>query len=122
MGKPNLVPTLTTEELEVLRRLDPCTQADAIETFHVRLRNEGFMDGPVRCLFPQLQPVVGYAATILIRGATPAFAGPPFHDHTDLWEFSQSLPPAKQRAIFDICRSPEFSQKKLREVVRENQI
>ena len=86
MSKPNPAPTLTTEELEALRRLDACTLANAIESFHVRLRNEGFMDGSVRCLFAELQPMVGYAATVLIRGAAPAFAGPAYNDRTDLWE------------------------------------
>ena len=36
---------LTPEQLEALRRLDACTLANAIETFDVRLRNEGFTDG-----------------------------------------------------------------------------
>ena len=35
---------LTPEQLEALRRLDACTLANAIETFHERLRNEGFAD------------------------------------------------------------------------------
>jgi hypothetical protein len=35
---------LTQEQLESLRRLDACTLANAIETFHQRLRNEGFVD------------------------------------------------------------------------------
>ena len=45
-------PMLTSEQLEILRRLDACTLANAIETFHERLRNEGFADNSVRCLFP----------------------------------------------------------------------
>ena len=46
---------LTSEQLEILRRLDACTLANAIETFHERLRNEGFADNSVRCLFPHLR-------------------------------------------------------------------
>ena len=34
---------LPPEQLEALRRLDACTLANAIETFHQRLRNEGFI-------------------------------------------------------------------------------
>jgi 4-hydroxy-4-methyl-2-oxoglutarate aldolase len=102
MSKFNPVPPLLTEELDALRRLDGCTLADAIETFRVRLRNEGFIDGPVRCLFPHLLPVVGYAATILIRGALPAFAGPPYHDRTDLWEYIRSLPSPRVVVLQDI--------------------
>jgi hypothetical protein len=32
---------ITPEQLEALRRLDACTLAHAVETFHERLRNEG---------------------------------------------------------------------------------
>jgi hypothetical protein len=46
---------LTSEQLEILRRLDACTLANAIETFHARLRNEGFTDNSVHCQFPHLQ-------------------------------------------------------------------
>lgn len=101
MSKPNPAPTLTTEELDALRRLDACTLSNAIEVFRVRLRNEGFMHGSVRCLFPQLQPMMGYAATILIRGAAPAFAGPAYHDRTDLWEYIQSVPAPRVVVVQD---------------------
>ncbi len=45
---------LTDEQLQALRRLDACTVANAIETFQLRLRNEGFVDHTVRSLFPEL--------------------------------------------------------------------
>ena len=101
MSKMNPAPPLTTEELNALRRVDSCTLADAIETFQVRLRNEGFMEGPVKCVFPSMKPMVGYAATVLIRGAAPAFAGPPYHDRTDLWEYIQSLPAPRVVVVQD---------------------
>ncbi len=101
MSKPNPVPPLTKEDLDALRRLNGCTLANAIETFHVRLRNEGFAHGSVRCLFPELEPMVGYAATILIRGSAPAFAGPAYHDRTDLWEYIQSVPTPRVVVVQD---------------------
>ena len=64
-----MIEALSAEQLEALRRLDACTVADAIETFGLRLRNEGFTDGSVRCLFPHLKPTVGYAGTI--KSAAP---------------------------------------------------
>ena len=85
----------------VSSRLDSCTLANAIETFRVRLRNEGFAHGSVHCLFPQLQAMVGYAATIMIRGAAPAFAGPAYHDRTDLWEYIQSVPAPRVVVVQD---------------------
>jgi len=83
---------LTFEQLESLRRLDACTLANAIETFHERLRNEGFMGHNVRCLFPQLQPMIGYAATIKIRGSSPPTTGNLYTDRTDWWDYIASLP------------------------------
>ena len=67
---------VTLEQFESLRRLDGCTLANAIETFQERLRNEGFVDHTVRCLFPRLSPLLGYAATIKIRGSAPPTAHP----------------------------------------------
>jgi regulator of RNase E activity RraA len=83
---------LTKELLESLRRLDGCTLANAIETFNVRLRNEGFTDGGLRCFFPLLPPIVGYAATVKIRGSAPPTAGGDYPQRTDWWEYVRSLP------------------------------
>jgi 4-hydroxy-4-methyl-2-oxoglutarate aldolase len=83
---------LTFEQLESLRGLDACTLANAIETFHERLRNEGFMGHNVRCLFPQLQPMIGYAATVKIRGSSPPTTGNLYTDRTDWWDYIASLP------------------------------
>lgn len=61
--------TLTPEHLEALRRYDAPTVANAIETFNVRPRNTGFMDASVRCMFPDLGVMVGYACTAVITAA-----------------------------------------------------
>ena len=94
---------LTSDLLEALRRLDACTLANAIETFHERLRNEGFADSSVRCLFPQLPPVVGYAATIKIRGSAPPTTGGPYPDRTDWWDYIQSLPAPRVVVVHDVA-------------------
>ena len=93
---------LTFEQLESLRRLDACTLANAIETFHERLRNEGFMGHNVRCLFPQLQPMIGYAATIRIRGSSPPTTGNVYTDRTDWWDYIASLPAPRIVVVEDI--------------------
>ena len=61
--------TLPEELLETLRTLPSPAICNAIETFKVRGRNEGFMDGTIHCQFPDLGPMVGYAATAKIRTA-----------------------------------------------------
>jgi len=96
-------PPLTPEQLEALRRLDACTLANAIETFHERLRNEGFVDHSVRCLFPRLQPMVGYAATIKIRGSAPPTVDGPYADRTDWWDYLESLPEPRMVVVQDVA-------------------
>jgi 4-hydroxy-4-methyl-2-oxoglutarate aldolase len=97
---------LTTEQLEALRRLDACTLANSIESFQQRLRNEGFADGTVRCLFPQLPPIVGYAVTVKIRGSAPPVAGDTYMDRTDWWDYVVSLPAPRVVVVQDIATSP----------------
>ena len=53
--------------LEALKRYDSPTLSNAIESFDVRPRDEGYMSMEIRCLFPELGPMVGYAATATIR-------------------------------------------------------
>src|SRR5260370_38330078 len=99
-------PPLTPEQLEALRRLDACTLANAIETFHERLRNEGFVDRSVRCLFPRLQPMAGYAATIKIRGSAPPTVDGPYPDRTDWWDYVLSVPAPRAVVVQDVATRP----------------
>jgi regulator of RNase E activity RraA len=98
--------SLSFEQLEALRRLDACTLANAIETFHERLRNEGFMGHAVRCLFPNLQPMVGYAATVKIRGSSPPTTGNLYSDRTDWWDYILSLPAPRIVVVEDVAARP----------------
>lgn len=98
--------SLSFEQLEALRRLDACTLANAIETFHERLRNEGFMGHAVRCLFPQLQPMIGYAATVKIRGSSPPTTGSLYTDRTDWWDYILSLPAPRIVVVEDAAARP----------------
>jgi regulator of RNase E activity RraA len=98
--------TLTAEQLDALRRLDAATLANAIETFHKRLQNEGFADGSVRCLLPLLAPMLGYAATIKIRGSAPSTAGGGYSDRTDWWDYVISLPAPRIVVVQDISTQP----------------
>ncbi len=84
--------TLPAALLEKLRALDGCTVANAIETFDVRLRNTGFADSYVRCMFHDLPPMVGYAATARIRTSDPPMEGHRYHARTDWWDHILSIP------------------------------
>jgi len=58
--------------LELLRKYDTPTVCNVIELFGVRPRNSGYMDSSIRSRFPELPPMVGYAATATFRSAAPA--------------------------------------------------
>ena len=53
--------------IDALRKISSPSIANAIETFNVRPRNQGFMSSEIRCLFPELGPLVGHAVTAVIR-------------------------------------------------------
>jgi regulator of RNase E activity RraA len=97
---------LTVEQLEALRRLDASTLANAIETFHQRLRNEGFTDGSIRCLFPHLPRLAGYAVTVKIRGSAPPVAGDAYLDRTDWWDYVVSVPAPRVVVVQDVATKP----------------
>jgi len=99
---PNSSP-LSPSELHALRLLDSCVVANAIETFHERLRNEGFANGSVHCLFPELAPLVGYAATLKIRGSAPPTTGGLYSDRTDWWDYILSLPFPRVIVVQDVA-------------------
>jgi regulator of RNase E activity RraA len=92
---------LKAEQLQALARLDACTLANAIETFQHRLRNEGFIDPSIHCLLPKLPPMVGYAATVKIRGSAPPTAAASYRDRTDWWDYILSLPSPRVVVIQD---------------------
>ncbi len=94
---------LSPEQLEALCRLDACTLANAIETFHERLRNQGFADNSIHCLFPQLPPMLGYAATIKLRGSAPPTAAGNYPERTDWWDYVMSLPTPRVVVIEDLA-------------------
>lgn len=99
-------PPLTTEQLEALRQLDACTLANAIETFHERLRNEGFVNHSIHAVFPRLRPMVGYTATVKIRGSQPPTANGIYPDRTDLWDYILSTPAPRVLVVQDCSTRP----------------
>jgi len=62
-------------DLALLARYDTPTICNTIELFEVRPRNEGYMDRRIRACFPEMPPMVGYAATATMRCAVPRREG-----------------------------------------------
>lgn len=63
--------TLSSEQLNILRKYDSPTVSNVIELFNVRPRNEGYTDKRIKARFPEMPPMVGYASTATFRCATP---------------------------------------------------
>ena len=96
---------LTEEELDALRQFDTCMITNAIEKFNVRLRNTGFTNGKIRCMFPDAPPLVGYAVTGRLRSGDPPIAGA-FLDRGDLWARILETPAPRILILEDIDERP----------------
>lgn len=98
---------LTDDQLLQLRKLGTSAVANAIETFGVRLRNEGFAARTIRCMTGLEQPVVvGYAATARIRCSNPRKDGHAYVDRTDWWQYLQQAPGPRVVVIQDVDEAP----------------
>ncbi len=101
-----MMPPLSPETLQALQKLDTCTVANAIETFDVRLRNEGYADSSVRCLTGCETPATGYAVTARIRCSSPPMTGGTYIDRTDWWDHILTIPGPRIAVIEDVDESP----------------
>lgn len=99
-------PPLTASQLTEFEMLDTCTVANAIETFGVRLRNEGFTNGSIRRLLPHPKPLVGHAMTARIRCSNPPTGIAAYVDRTDWWNFVQSIAGPCVVVIQDVDEKP----------------
>ena len=93
---------ITDEELDALRKIDSCMVANAVESFNVRLRNAGFTDSTIHCIFKDLPPMVGYAVTARLRSGEPPMKGGTFHDRSDLWNKVLEFPAPRILVLQDM--------------------
>jgi regulator of RNase E activity RraA len=78
--------SLTHEQLEALRAIDSPTISNAIETFNLRPRVEGYVGYDIRCIFPELPPTIGFAVTCTVDSTTEGRQGIGFHHLYNLLE------------------------------------
>lgn len=94
--------------LESLARYDSPTLANAIETFDIQPRDVGFADSRIRCMFPELGPVVGFAATgtIVARGVPePDWAGA---GNDALYRHVRTIRPPRIVVVKDLDDPPAY--------------
>jgi 4-hydroxy-4-methyl-2-oxoglutarate aldolase len=97
---------LSPEQLDELRPFDTCTLANAIETFNIRLRNEGYTSPGLRCVNGKFPAILGYAATCRVKSSNPPMTGNYYYDRTDWWSVIQSLPRPRVAVIEDVDSAP----------------
>jgi 4-hydroxy-4-methyl-2-oxoglutarate aldolase len=102
------VKTLGPAQLDELRQLSTCVTASAIETFGVRMHNAGFADSRIGCIFKEVSPIVGYAATARIRSADPPMEkhGYFYYDRADWWNHILTMPTPRIVVIEDLDERP----------------
>jgi 4-hydroxy-4-methyl-2-oxoglutarate aldolase len=97
---------VTDDLIQALARYDSPTLANAIETFDIQSRDIGFADNTIRCMFPELGRMVGYAATatIVARGApSAAWAGA---GNNALYEYVRTVPAPRVVVVKDLDIPP----------------
>lgn len=84
--------SITRETLTKLAEFDTPTICNVIELFDVRPRDVGFMDGRIRADFPELPPMVGFAATAAFRSGAPPADGDAYGSFIEQVETFAELP------------------------------
>jgi 4-hydroxy-4-methyl-2-oxoglutarate aldolase len=92
---------LTEKELAALKKWSTPSIANAIEIFNIKPRSEGFMLPEIKCQFPKLGNMIGYAVTAVITAASPdgRRVQPP-----DYWAEIQKIPAPRIVVIHDLDR------------------
>jgi regulator of RNase E activity RraA len=83
---------ITQATLDKLAQFDTPTICNVIELFDVRPRTVGFMDGRIRCNFPELAPMVGFASTAAFRSGAPPAGGDAYGSFIDQVRGFETLP------------------------------
>ena len=66
---------VSPDTLAKLAKFDTPSVCNFIELFEIRPRNQGYMDGRIKCNFPDFPPIVGYACTAAFRSDAPPAGG-----------------------------------------------
>jgi regulator of RNase E activity RraA len=104
--KPMNVKRVPLSTFETLRKYDSATVSNVIELFQVRPDTSGYLRGPVRAIYPDLPPVVGYATTATFRAAYPSQAPNACQTVPDHIKELSALPEPRIVVIQDLDEPP----------------
>jgi regulator of RNase E activity RraA len=88
--------------VDALRALDTCSVSNAIETFGVRLRNEGYIAGGIQSRVQAARPMIGHAVTAKMRCSSPPLKAHSYQDRTEWWDYVLSIPEPRVVVIQDV--------------------
>ena len=94
---------LSKELIEALGKITTPTISNAIELSNVRPRSQGFMSPEIRCLFPDLGVMVGYAVTARFAAEQPACRPP---SRFAFWEHLLKVPAPRVLVLQDLDQPP----------------
>lgn len=97
--------SISSEDLEKLRNITTPTIANAIERLKIRRNTEGYTDPTIRCFFPELDPIAGYACTAVIRSRQPN-PKPKYSSRGPYWDYVQGCPVPRIAVVQDLDQPP----------------
>jgi len=100
---------VTESQLERLRSITTPTISNAIEQLGVRRRDEGYTNASIKCIFPELGAIVGYACTALIRSAQPD-SHPRHPSRKPYWDHLLKYPAPRIVVVQDLDQPPSGAQ------------
>lgn len=101
LGRWKMVHYLSRMEMEEISHWSTCSISNGIELFNIRPRNEGFMLPEIKCIFPELGPMIGYAVTAMISAESP---GGRRIEPAEWWEEILKIPEPRIAVIHDLDR------------------
>jgi 4-hydroxy-4-methyl-2-oxoglutarate aldolase len=96
---------LPPDGLAELRLYSTPAVANAIETFNLQPRTAGFMSSQIRCIFPDLGAMVGYAYTATIRASSAPPSGAAAL-RPAMWREVEEIPSPRVIVIQDLDDPP----------------
>lgn len=99
-------PWLSTKTRDALIKLDTSQVSNAIETFGVRPRNEGYAWPGLRCFTASDPRLLGYAVPCRVNTDGPPAVGVSYEGRTNWWNLIQSFPEPRIAVLEDISESP----------------
>lgn len=94
---------ISKELLAELRKINTPTVSNALELFDVRGRHEGFMSPEIKCLFPDLGVMAGYAMTARFAAAQPGAAPA---SRYEFWNALLGIPEPRILVLEDLDEPP----------------